>query len=169
MVDSASFHDDAPLRGVAIRQATVADIPDLVRLRRVIFESKSLSDPAELDAAEMAWETYFAEAIPAEVFQAWLAVTPEGEVVSACGVVIKQHPPTPGNLSGRIGHLVNIVTIPGYRRRGLARRVTEAALKWLDERGVQRVTLHATEVGQSLYSSLGFESAFNEMQLEKKE
>lgn len=161
--------DDAIFDGVTIRQATVADIPDLVRLRRVMFESMQVATPAKLDTAESAWVDYFAEAIPAETFYGWLAVTPEDKVVSVCGVVIDQHPPAPGNLSGLIGYVMNVVTIPGYRRRGLARRVTQAALSWLDERGIRRVTLHATEVGQPLYESLGFEPVLDEMRLEKGE
>jgi GNAT superfamily N-acetyltransferase len=45
----------------------------------------------------------------------------------------------------------------------------QTALQWLDERGIRRVTLHATDVGQSLYESLGFEPVPNEMRLEKSE
>lgn len=154
---------------IKIRQATIADIPDLVRLRRMMFESMQAATPAKLGTAESAWVAYFAEAIPAETFHGWLAVTSEDEVVSACGVVIDQHPPTPGNLSGRIGYVMNVVTIPEYRRRGLARRVTQAALQWLEERGIQRVALHTTEVGQPLYESLGFELVPNAMRLGKSE
>jgi hypothetical protein len=29
-------------------------------------------------------------------------------------------------------------------------------LRWLKERGIQRVTLHATEMGRPLYEELGF-------------
>jgi ribosomal protein S18 acetylase RimI-like enzyme len=157
---------DASQDGVIVRRATVADISDLVRLRRMMFEAMG-SDGPKLDAAEPAWTAYFGEAIPAEEFYGWLAITPEGEAVSACGVVIDQHPPTLGNLSGRIGYLMNVVTAPRYRGRGLARRVIQAALQWLDEQGIRRVTLHATDIGQSLYASLGFEPVPNEMRLER--
>jgi hypothetical protein len=37
-------------------------------------------------------------------------------------------------------------------------------LEWLAERGIQRVTLHATETGRPLYEELGFTDG-NEMQL----
>lgn len=169
MVDNASFRDGAPLRGVAIRQATVDDIPDLVRLRRMMFEAMKVGDPLIVEATERACTAYFAEAIPSGAFHGWLAVTPAGEAVSACGVVIDQHPPTPGNFSGRVGYMMNVVTTPEYRRRGLARRVTQAALQWLEEQGIQRVALHATEMGQPLYESLGFEVVPNEMRLEMGE
>ena len=85
--------DDTPLRGIMIRQATVDDIPNLVRLRRVMFEAMGTDDPVKLDAMEKAASTYFARAIPCGEFHGWVAVTPEGETVSVCGVVIDQYPP----------------------------------------------------------------------------
>ena len=154
--------DDAPLHGVAIRQATVADISDLVRLRRMMFEAMGFNDPAQLDATDAASSAYFAEAISAREFYGWLAVTPAGAAVGSGGVVFDQHPPGPGNLSGRIGYIMNVVTLPGYRRRGVARRIMQAMIKWLAEQGVQNMSLHATEPGRPLYRELGFVDS-NEM------
>jgi GNAT superfamily N-acetyltransferase len=148
---------------ITIRQATVADIPDLVRLRRMMFESMGCDDAALLDATDAAAEAYFAETMPAGSFQGWVAVAPTGTVVSSGGVVIDQHPPGPSNLSGRIGYIMNLVTIPRYRRRGIARRIMHAMLKWLAVQGIQHGALHATEVGRPLYRELGFVDS-NEMQ-----
>jgi ribosomal protein S18 acetylase RimI-like enzyme len=153
---------------VVIRQATVDDIPDLVRLRRVMFESMGFDDPAQLDAADAAAAAYFARAIPVEEFTGWLAVTSTDGAVGSGGVVIDRHPPGPNNLSGQIGYIMNLVTIPSHRRRGIARRVIQAMLKWLAERDVHRVTLHATEEGRLLYQELGFVVS-NEMQRRAKE
>jgi ribosomal protein S18 acetylase RimI-like enzyme len=150
---------------IAIRRATVADVDDLVRLRRVMFEAMGFDDPAKLDAGDAAAADYFAQAIPSGEFQGWLAVTPAGEAVSTCGLVIDQHPPGPGNLSGKTGYIMNVVTHPAYRRNGLARRLVQAALAWLDERGIQRAELHATDMGRPLYEELGF-AAHTGMRLE---
>ena len=152
---------------ITIRRASVADVPNLVRLRRTMFEAMGCDDPARLDGADAAAAAYFAEAIPAGKFHGWLAVTSTGVAVSSGGVVIDQHPPGPSNPSGQIGYIMNIVTVPRYRRRGIARRIMQAMLKWLAEQGIQRVTLHATEIGQPLYEELGF-VASNEMRLVSK-
>jgi GNAT superfamily N-acetyltransferase len=149
---------------ITIRQATAADISDLVRLRRVMFESMGYDDAAQLDAADGAAAAYFTDAIPRGAFYGWLAHTATGAAVGSGGVVVDRHPPGPNNLSGRVGYVMNVVTVPGYRRRGIARRVMETILRWLAERGVQRVTLHTTEVGRPLYEQFGF-VAGNEMQL----
>jgi GNAT superfamily N-acetyltransferase len=151
--------------GISIRQATVADIPELVRLRRVMFEAMGFDDPAQLDAADISAESYFSLAIPADEFLGWLAVTDSGQVVATGGVVIDQHPPGPLNLSGKCGYIMNLVTLPAYQRRGIARRIMQVMLAWLKDRGVQRVTLHTSDFGKSLYQELGFVES-NEMRLE---
>jgi GNAT superfamily N-acetyltransferase len=51
---------------------------------------------------------------------------------------------------------MNVITHPAYRRRGLARRLVQITLAWLDEQGIQRADLHATDMGRPLYESLGF-------------
>ncbi len=162
MVDDASFHDE-----ITVRQATVADISDLVRLRRMMFEAMGFDDSAKLDAGDAAAATCFAQAIPSSELRGWLAVTPTGEAVSTCGLVIDQHPPGPGNLSGKTGYIMNVVTDPAYRRRGLARRLMQVALAWLDEWGIQRAELHATDMGRPLYEELGF-AAHTGMRLETR-
>jgi ribosomal protein S18 acetylase RimI-like enzyme len=150
-------------QSITIRQATVADIADLVRLRRLMFEWMGCDDAAQLDASDQAVVAYFAETLPAGKFCGWLAVTSAGEAVGS-GAVVDRHPPGPGNPSGRIGYIMNISVEPAYRRRGIARRMMHTALDWLAEQDVHYITLHATEMGRSLYEELGF-VASNEMKL----
>ncbi len=150
---------------ITIRQATVADIPNLVRLRRAMFEAMDFDNPAQLDAADAASAAYFAETIPTGEFYGWLAVTsPAGEAIGGGGVVIDRHPPGPSNLSGWIGYIMNVVTVPRYQRRGIGRCMMKTMIEWLAEQGIHCITLHATEIGRSVYEDLGFVDG-NEMQL----
>ncbi len=68
---------------IDIRPASEADIPDLVWLRRTMWEAMGFDDPAQLEAADVAAAAYFARAIPAGEFHGWLAVTSAGEAVGA--------------------------------------------------------------------------------------
>ena len=150
--------------GITIHQAALADVPDLVRLRRMMFEAMGFDDLAHLAVADAAAAAYFAEAIPARRFHGWLAVTSTGVAVGSGGAVVDQHPPGPSNPSGQIGYIMSVVTAPRYRRRGIARRIMQVILKWLAEQGFQWVTLHTTEMGRPLYEELGFADS-NEMRL----
>jgi GNAT superfamily N-acetyltransferase len=144
------------VEGISIRPATLDDVADLIRLRRAMFESMGIEDPAQLDAGDEAAAAYFCRAIPTGEFHAWLAVTPNGKAVASSGVVIDQHPPGPRNLSGQTGYIMSVVTAPDYRRMGIGREVTQVALAWLDKQGVTRAELHATDMGRPLYEDLGF-------------
>jgi GNAT superfamily N-acetyltransferase len=139
-----------------IRQATVDDIPSLVRLRRTMFESMGYDDPDQLAAADKAAAAYFRKAIPKGAFYGWLAFTATDQAVGSGGAVIDRHPPGPSNLSGKSGYIMNISTEPRYRRQGIARCMMQTILDWLAEQGIQHVNLHATEVGRPLYRQLGF-------------
>ncbi len=148
---------------IQVRQATLADLPDLVRLRRTMFESMGF-DPAQLDAADEAATAYFSQAIPAGQFYGWLAFTGAGLAVASGGVVLDQHPPGPNNLSGQVGYIMNLSTAHAYRRQGIARRIMQVMLAWLTKQGIQLAALHSTDVGRSLYQELGFKPS-NEMRL----
>ncbi|MFX0114286.1 MAG: GNAT family N-acetyltransferase [Candidatus Hodarchaeota archaeon] len=147
-----------------IRQATVDDISDLVRLRRMMFEAMGFDNPLQLDAADSSAKVYFEKAIPSGEFHGWLAITADGDTVASGGAVIDQHPPGPGNLSGQIGYIMNLATEPAYQRQGIARRIMRAIIAWLADQGIQLIALHATEPGRPLYLELGFADT-NEMRL----
>jgi GNAT superfamily N-acetyltransferase len=57
-----------------------------------------------------------------------------------------------------------VYTEPQFRRRGLARRLIEAALEWCRENKIDVVILHASPEGRALYESLGFQAS-NEMRI----
>jgi ribosomal protein S18 acetylase RimI-like enzyme len=58
--------------------------------------------------------------------------------------------------AGKVGVIGNVVVHSEYRRRGLGRILTSAALEWLRSRRVDSVLLDATNDGQPLYAQLGF-------------
>lgn len=60
---------------------------------------------------------------------------------------------------------VNAVYVrPQYRRKGVARQMMQAGLKWMKEKGCVTARLHSSEQGMFLYSAIGFKPR-NEMEL----
>ncbi len=144
------------MESVKIRKATVSDISELVRLRRLMFESMGITDSNQLDKGDSAVEKYFYNSIPNKTFNGWVAVNKAGVVISSVGVVIDQHPPGPNNLSGKIAYIMNLYTLPDHRRQGVARRLMQEVLEWIKKHGLTSVSLHATDMGKNLYEQLGF-------------
>jgi GNAT superfamily N-acetyltransferase len=58
--------------------------------------------------------------------------------------------------------LVNVYTEPPWRRRGIARELVLALMRWATEEGCDQLVLHASDAGRPLYTSLGF-AITNEM------
>jgi ribosomal protein S18 acetylase RimI-like enzyme len=142
---------------ITVREATPADVGDLVELRGMLFAH--LAQDWGPPTAGADWRQACAAAFAAQLASAdmrVLVIDGDGEV-AACGLgVVDQRLPSPYNTSGRVGHVFGIVTRPGYRKRGYARAIVTGLLSWFDGRGLTRVDLNASADGQSLYRSLGF-------------
>lgn len=56
----------------------------------------------------------------------------------------------------RIATIAGVYVEPAYRRRGLARRLTEAALEWARANGCTLARLTAGQPAEELYRAMGF-------------
>jgi GNAT superfamily N-acetyltransferase len=52
--------------------------------------------------------------------------------------------------------IVGVYVLPPFRRRGIARGLTERAIEWCRAQGCEYVRLQASAAGRPLYESLGF-------------
>ncbi|MBN1287350.1 MAG: GNAT family N-acetyltransferase [Anaerolineae bacterium] len=152
-------------QAITIRKATKEDIPDIVRLRRAMFEAMGETDPAKLDAVSRASAHLLACDLEAGGVHIWLAVTESDWPVASGGLTVDRHLPAPNNPSGRIAYIMNMFTHGDYRRQGVARKLMQTMLQWINEQGITKVALHASEDGETLYRMLGFKPS-NEMQLD---
>lgn len=98
----------------------------------------------------------------------WLA-SPADEpevVVAGAGVQLQPILPRPVDAStigeGWQGTIVNVFTEPQWRRRGIAGLLIKEIITWSKNEQLDRLILHASEEGRSIYERLGF-VASNEM------
>jgi GNAT superfamily N-acetyltransferase len=148
---------------VRLRTATLADIPEIVRHRRGMYEDMGISDASALDAMIPLSADFLSQAMADGSFRAWLACDLEN-VAGGGAVLISPWPAHPYDLECRRATILNVYVYPEYRRRGIARQLMEQILSWCRADGLARVTLHASDQGRHLYETLGFESS-NEMKL----
>jgi ribosomal-protein-alanine N-acetyltransferase len=97
----------------------------------------------------------------------WAANVADHVSMPLTGYVWEEHGRIVGNLSlipftyqGQRCYLIaNVAVDPGYRRRGIARDLTQAALDHIRQRGASAAWLHVREenqAAQNLYLSMGF-------------
>jgi ribosomal protein S18 acetylase RimI-like enzyme len=144
--------------GPAARPAGPGDIPELVRLRALLFASLADGGWGPAPAGGQwrdACATALATALADEATRVIVTDSPSG--LACCAIAtIDRRLPSPYNPGGRIGHVYGVVTDPAHRGRGHARTAMRALLGWLGEQGITRADLNASPDGQRLYRDLGF-------------
>jgi ribosomal protein S18 acetylase RimI-like enzyme len=129
-----------------------------------MFSDMGHQDAAALDVMTVAFLSWVHQKMTSEEYLAWVAVSPEGSIVSGLGLWLMDWPPHMIGPGARRGNILNVYTEPSFRRQGIARQLMIVALDWCRANGIRAVILHASDNAQRLYDSLGFEST-NEMRM----
>lgn len=139
-----------------VRQAGADDITALVSLRMELFcEVGELADPQADPALWQATCAYFSAAEADGGARSWVVEVDGGLV--ACGTLaFFVRPPYPGNLSGREAYLLNMYTLPAWRKRGMASALLSAMAAHAREQQLGKLWLHASDEGRPLYERMGF-------------
>lgn len=147
---------------VVFRLATAADAAVLADHRVSMFREMGAIRPELEERLRQTSAAYFAGAIPSGEYTAWIG-HPAGDTtaVAGAGVQFRSLLPRPtlagdGLLLGREGLVLNVYTVKGWRRRGVARQLMETIIAWAAGAGIVRLVLGASPEGRPLYEELGF-------------
>lgn len=158
-----------PMPEFVIRRATAADASSLARHRAEMFREMGVVQPSLYQDLVDASRAYFAEAIPAERYIAWVCECsrPLGTIVGGAGAQLRELAPRPDGSGARLArgpecYVLNVFTEPAWRRQGVAERLMRELLQWAAGLGIERLSLHASNEGRAVYEKLGF-VATNEM------
>jgi GNAT superfamily N-acetyltransferase len=159
-------------RGVSdtfqIRRATAqdADIVSWHRARMFQDMGDVAGDAFEILRAQA--RTRLEQWIDQGNYIGWLAAPADKPeiIVAGAGVQLQPILPRPLDLStigeGRQGTIVNVFTEPQWRQRGIAGLLIKEIIIWSKNEQIDRLVLHASEEGRSIYERSGF-IASNEM------
>src|SRR5258708_2556196 len=136
----------------------------IVGHRRAMFAEMRPLPSAQLDAMDAVFGPWLAERMRRDQYHGWFGVNAAGEGEGGAGLWVMDWLPDMAPREPMRGNIVNVSLQPAYRRRGLARALTEAALDWCRQNGVRMVILHASDAGRPVYAALGF-TPTNEMSL----
>jgi ribosomal protein S18 acetylase RimI-like enzyme len=143
---------------VIVRPATSDDVPELTRLRELLFRRVlDAGDPA----AEGGWREDFARDVKERLGGSLGVFVVDGDEegrLAACGLgLIEYRLPAPFQPSAQTGYVLGMVTDPAYRGQGYARLIMQELLAWFRAKNVSRVDLHAPAEAAALYRSMGFQ------------
>jgi len=93
----------------------------------------------------------------------WFVAEDDGRIVGTAAAIVAV--PESYVFKDLAATLAGIYVLPGYRKRGIARTLTQNAIRWCRESGCASVRLRASEAARPLYESLGFVSG-SEMRLD---
>ena len=139
------------------RRADREDIPMLTEARLAYLRTEFGEVSEEIAEA---LPCYFEDRLNKELF-AYIC-TDEGRLAGAVLLLVAEKPPSPSFPSGRVGTVLNIITLPEYRRQGIARRLMRMLIGDAKKMQLDHIELKATEAGHPLYRSLGFQDVWSE-------
>ncbi len=150
----------------SIRLANIEDLEALTALRIAFLRDVgNLTDEADVPEMMEATHRYLAEKMPTNEFMAWVAEV-DGHIVAMSGLVFYERLALVGNPAGLHAYVLNMYTVPEFRRRGLASALLRDIIAYVKENtAAKRIWLHATDDGRPVYEKLGFGAGATEMVL----
>ena len=141
-----------------IRKATLFDLNRLIALRMDYLKLEGGLTQDQEKTIHTQLRKYFFKHIQSDDFLAILAVDGDN-VASAAFLVITERPASPAFITGKSATVLNVLTYPEYRKRGLSTRVLLALIEEAKGMGVSMIDLFATPDGVPLYKKLGFQES----------
>lgn len=100
-------------------------------------------------------QSFFQKSILEGSFFAFLAEV-DGVSVSWGAMVLKKIPGDFNRSSYLEGDVLNMYTLPSYRRKGISSRILKALIAEAKNIGISKVALHCSKDGEPLYRKYGF-------------
>ena len=141
---------------IQYHKAGVKDIQTLVDYRvefLVDFHGSQSGEATE--ELKLRLTTYYTQALQEKSYVCYLAKI-GNEVVGIGGMIIRIQPGNFRNSSGRVGYLMNMYTVPSYRRKGICTVILENLVAEAKSREINLLELHATSDGEYVYKQQAF-------------
>ena len=142
---------------IIIRKVEADDIPAMTAARlNYLTEMQGQRTEAYLQELQQNLQTFFMQTMQEGSFFALLAEY-EGSAVSYGGMVLKKIPGDLNQSSYLEGDILNMYTLPEFRRKGISSQILKQLMEEAKTMGVSKVALHCSKDGEPLYRKFGFE------------
>jgi len=147
------------------KKADISDIDILTKMRvQVLRVANRLSYDEDMSLIENESYNYYKECLVNGSHIAYLVID-DNKFIGAGGVSFYKVMPTYNNPKGVKAYIMNMYTHPDYRRKGIAYKTLDMLVNEAKNKGIDFITLEATEMGRPLYKKYGFKQMQDEMEL----
>ncbi len=155
---------------ITYRKARPSDIPTLIELRLgYMHETHEDLEPHVFDEIAAQSKGYFQEHLNRDCV-VYLAEE-DGRSAGCVFFLLINKPASPLFITGKTGTLMNVYTLPEFRRRGIGEKLVNMAIEDGKAWDLSYIELRATECGYPLYKKLNFiedKSIYMSMKLKLK-
>ena len=143
---------------IEIRKVDLSDLGLLLEWRmRVLSEAFADYENHDADIIRENNEKYYMEHLKNDTHTACFAIDRKSEKVVGCGgICYQKEMPSPDNITGTNGFLMNIFCVPEYRGNGTGRKIIEYLVNDARNRGTEKIYLESSEIAKDLYKEIGF-------------
>ncbi len=148
------------------RRCTIADVAVLVDFRLGFLSTTKCFDDRSRESMRIELARMYESRLRSSAMCLWFCEI-AGIPVASCGLLFRN-----GSRQGvrsiraRKAELMNVYTLPDFRRRGAASFLVPHVLAAARDMGIELLVLQPTELSRSLYARLGFTGDANGMSLE---
>lgn len=149
------MHD---LEDIEYYKATAKDIEDVTDFRMMFLNDyKNHEEDLESQELKVKIRSYLENAIPSNKFIVIMARDENG-IIASGGMEVRDVAPRYGAISnGKMGYIMNMYTLPLYRRKGIGKKILELLKEEAVNAGIKHLHLHASVLGDNIYREAGFE------------
>lgn len=141
---------------IIYRKATLNDLQLLVDSRMAFLVG--FSGPQDNMSEKMLrdeLEKYLHEGLERGQYVSFLAFAGD-TFVAVGGMVLRTQPGNFKNPSGKVAYIMNMYTVPAFRRRGISTKLLDLLQEEGKRLGYTAFELHATQAGEPVYIQNGF-------------
>ena len=86
----------------------------------------------------------------------------DGNIIATSGLTLFEMPPTSKLPNGKVAKLMNMYTVPKYRKMGVAEKMLEFVVEYAKNHSYNKIMLNSSPMGKHLYEKFGFTIIENE-------
>lgn len=135
-----------------------------LNLRISLFkELKEINSKEDIEELILSTKKYFFDNIEKNLL-CW-AIEVANEIVSIASLNIFYRIPYAENLLGKEGYILNVYTLPNYRKKNMADTLIKVIIDYAKNNSVKKLWLNSSDEGKRIYLKNNFKEIENIMEL----